>query len=333
MGYFRRMKRLLLFGLCASLLSACNITTPPGAQKYTIMLKDGPASTGNKVDLVATIQGTDKIKEVVFKRDGQELGRDNTAPYNYLDQVPSSGTYNYEATAFINDATQTQVTAKLSVTLNLPAELKQLSGTMVEVESLDHPIKTNPWKSGAGQLNLLNQSGTTLTSAAVATNGQFKLELPDLAQKPDLLVNAVPEHFNLKMTGCINDPQRPAQSNNPQAKIAIAEARIVAAGMNRDAAPFKVLEPTIVDNQVKVIYAERGSLIYADRAVTLDGTLLCGTSNPQTQISLKLPLTKGWNKITNQTTFNVVEQRLEQWIYSKGFAEGADVDWLALPNK
>lgn len=326
------MKRLMLFGLCAGFLSACNITTPLGEQTYTLTLQDGPASQGSKVDLIATIQGTDKIQDVVFKRDGQELGRDNTAPYTYLDQLPNSGTYLYEATATVQDANKTQVTGKLEVNIQLPAELKQITGTMVEVESLDYPVKTARWKSGIGQLKLLNESGQALSTATVTVDGQFNLPLPDLANTPELLVNARPSNFNLAMTGCINDPSNPAKSSNPEAKITNATAKITTQGLNRDAAPFKVLEPTKVGDQIKIIYSERGGLIYADRNVTLTGTMLCGNTNPQTQITLKLPLSKGWHKLTNQITFNVPEKRLQQWIYSKGFAEGANVDWLALPK-
>lgn len=283
---------LLAAGL---LLVACDSTSaprPPVSYAPEVTLSSDPVTDPQRVDLRATVTARDAVERVAFYRDGKLLGEDREAPYTWTDRIEDGVTYTYQAYAY--DVAGRRGVSDYYDVRQSPA-LESVSGQLYDFTSLTAPAEVKPWSGGAGKMDLV-AGGQTVQKAPLAADGTFALDLKQAPQSGWLPASPQSLVTLLGLSGC----QGEARGSDPAARLVPAQVRVTA-GKSGQAVPFKVLPPTQAGN-AQLNYFSLGTLVYADRAVSLTGRLTCPAGQSRTVVDFQLPLQKGWNKVTQQIT-------------------------------
>ncbi|GGI76267.1 Ig-like domain-containing protein [Deinococcus wulumuqiensis] len=284
---------LLAAGL---LLVACDSTSaprPPVSYAPEVTLNSDPVTDPQRVDLRATVTARDAVERVAFYRDGKLLGEDREAPYTWTDRIEDGVTYTYQAYAY--DVAGRRGVSDYYDVRQSPA-LESVSGQLYDFTSLTAPAEVKPWSGGAGTAELL-AGGQSVQKAPLAADGTFTFDLKQKAPQSGWLPATPQSLLTLPgLSGC----QGTASSSDPAARLVLGQVK-VSAGKSGDAAPLKVLPPTQAGN-AQLNYFSLGTLVYADRAVSLTGRLTCPAGQSRTVVDFQLPLQKGWNKVTQQIT-------------------------------
>lgn len=283
---------LLAAGL---LLVACDSTSaprPPVSYAPEVTLNSDPVTDPQRVDLRATVTARDAVERVAFYRDGKLLGEDREAPYTWTDRIEDGVTYTYQAYAY--DVAGRRGESNFYDVTQRP-NLESVSGQLYDFTSLTAPAEVKPWSGGAGTAELL-AGGQSVQKAPLAADGTFALDLKQAPQSGWLPASPQSLVTLLGLSGC----QGEARGSDPAARLVPAQVRVTA-GKSGQAVPFKVLPPTQAGN-AQLNYFSLGTLVYADRAVSLTGRLTCSAGQSRTVVNFQLPLQKGWNKVTQQIT-------------------------------
>lgn len=168
--------------------------------------------------------------------------------------------------------------------------VKTLSGTVVEGQFVAQgdkvTLQTSAWTGGAGHvtLNILDAASKTLEldRTALGADGQFSFASLPTPQTSDL------RKITAEGEGCTNTfvVSDPAALNATAALFALAKTNVR-------------FDLVAYDNAA----TRTGTLIYADRAVTVKGSQTCTIEGKTFVADFNLALLKGWNMTT--TTLNV----------------------------
>lgn len=319
---FKGTFSLLAAGL---LLVACDSTSaprPPVSYAPEVQLSsDPPGSDTTRLDLRATVTSRDAVERVAFYRDGKLLAEDREAPYTWTDRIEDGVTYTYQAYAY--DVAGRRGVSDYYDVRQSPA-LESVSGQLYDSTSLTAPAEVKPWSGGAGTAELL-AGGQSVQKAPLAADGTFALNLKQAPQSGWLPATPQSLVAQAGFPGC----QGTASSSDSAARLVLGQVK-VSAGRSGDAAPLKVLPPTQAGS-AQLNYFSLGSLVYADRTVSLTGRLTCPAGQSSTAVDFQLPLRRGWNKVTQQVTQRSGAALPSQISFATGFPQPEQ--WALLPQR
>lgn len=173
--------------------------------------------------------------------------------------------------------------------------VKTLTGTVVEGQFVAQgdlvTLQTSAWTGGAGHvtLNILDAASKTLEldRTALGADGQFSFASLPTPETSDL------HKITAEGEGCTNTfvVSDPAALNATAALFALAKTNV-----RFDLVAYDQTGTSAATTRT-------GTLIYADRAVTVKGSQTCTMAGKTFVADFNLALLKGWNMTT--TTLNV----------------------------
>lgn len=286
------------------LLSACD--QPVTSNAPVVQLTGTLSGTQpGVVNLSATVKSSAGIQKVVFSRENVLLGSDDTASgsgaYEFSDVLPASGKYRYRALA--TDANGLKGEGVADVTIDIPAGLSEVRGTVVESAGLNAGgLTTSAWTGGSGSL-MATVSSSEVARTSLNSAGQFVLTLPGSLPATSLQAFA-PALFDL--SSCLGAPT----ANNPSARGALAAVRAEAGNLSKAGAVRPLTITTTQAGGVPKIWTATSSLlVYLNQPVTLSGMSTCTLGSSQLAsgsgpVTFNLALVPGWNRVSSQLSVN-----------------------------
>lgn len=314
------------------LLASCQQTPAPAplpdttAPSVVLDVAPGTVDDAGTVTLKATASDNTAVTQVSFYRGSTLISTDTTAPYEAADTVNSQAarSLTYRAVAVDAAGNQGEDTADLTVTLNSVTGTVQ-EGRFTAQADGSITLATSPWTGGAGVVTLEGydpQSGreVRLSSGTLAAGGQFTLALP--AVDAALLQPINPQ---------TNECQGALTVSDPTAKSTAAQVYVDA---EKDGWVTPIGQVSATDTTTT---AALGILVYADRAVTINGEQKCGT---YTFSYDNVRLYPGWNKVqetevSSETALKVTYSSATwptNWTYLNPSATGMKAQGLSLPT-
>lgn len=179
-----------------------------------------------------------------------------------------------------------------------PSDLNALSGTLQEPTFNESTLTfgTQAWTGGAGTLIAEDVGGQEQARASLTADGKFNLTLPATVAAARLTLLDVAELNGGE--GCTGNVTASAQASGTVLKLRVD------AGKDGNVAPASLRVNKDSGGAVTGRSVTVGTLVYVDRAVTIQGSQTCSVEGETVTLKVDWQFRQGWNKTSTTLEFD-----------------------------